>query len=642
MHKHKIQVLNQSRGKRENQSQKRIMNCKISPAEKRHLLPQTTHRSQHLQQKHAWLCRSLCLPSKAAILIILWTAIVGIMYYCALSIVVIAIYTNPLTTASISTFASLLYATLAIAMMFYPLSGFMADVYCGRLKIIIISLCLLLVCGLIVCLTEIIVFIFKLEIIAYNDYATYLHRGVIQLIFSFVLISLVLFMIGLTGFQANYVQLGLDQLFEAPIRYLRLFIHYAVWIFHLGLLPLRIIDSFVSCSHPGRIAMPPKIALLSTPFIISFLLITLLIVSRWKHHWFYIQPGHKNPYLTVLNVIKFVKGHKYPLQRSAFTFGDDVIPSRIDFSKKRFGGPFTTEEVENVKTFFRILLILFAMGPVFALEIPSSYFVFPLFGLHFLHYRKHIGKDFCDTIEHKWETGFIETGSLMTVLSLTCLFPIYTCINFTLLRKKLNSMFCRIQLGATFCLLGVISLLVTDIVGHSLNGTTGLNNTQCMFQVFRTNTTASYPALNMHWSVLIPPNLLLGIGPLIVIATTYEFISAQSPQSMKGLLIGVFFAIRGLFHFLNSIVILFFSFKYPWASGEMSNSPPATNCGFVYLLFTCIMGLVGLILFSIAAKKYRYRERDEGMFRQQQVEEVYERYITTQAAEDNLSELYSD
>ena len=618
------------------------MNCKISPAEKRHLLPQTTHRSQQLQQKHAWLCRSLHLPSKAAILIILWTAIVGIMYYCALSIVVIAIYTNPLTTASISIFASLLYATLAIAMMFYPLSGFMADVYCGRLKIIIISLCLLLVCGLIVCLTEIVVFIFKLEIIAYDDYATYLHRGVTQLIFNFVLISLVLFMIGLTGFQANYVQLGLDQLFEAPVRYLCLFIHYAVWVFHLGLLPLRIIDSFVSCSHPGRIAMPPKIALLSTPFIISFLLITLLIVSRWKHHWFYIQPGHKNPYLTVLNVIKFVKEHKYPLQRSAFTFSDDVIPSRIDFSKERFGGPFTTEEVENVKTFFRILLILFAMGPVFALEIPSSYFVFPLFGLHFLHYRKHIGKDFCDTIEHKWETGFIETGSLMTVLSLTCLFPIYTCINFTPLRKKLNSMFCRIQLGATFCLLGVISLLVTDIVGHSLNGTTGLNNTQCMFQVFRTNTTASYPALNMHWSVLIPPNLLLGIGPLIVIATTYEFISAQSPQSMKGLLIGVFFAIRGLFHFLNSIVILLFSFKHPWASGEMSNSPPATNCGFVYLLFTCIMGLVGLILFSVAAKKYKYRERDEGMFRQQHVEEVYERYITAQAAEGNLSELYSD
>ena len=118
----------------------------------------------------------------------------------------------------------------------------------------------------------------------------------------------------------------------------------------------------------------------------------------------------------------------------------------------------------------------------------------------------------------------------------------------------------------------------------------------------------------MHWSVLIPPNLLLGIGPLLVVATTFEFISAQSPQSMKGLLVGVFFAIRGLFQFLNSIIIIPLSLKQPWASERMLEHPPVTNCGFVYLLLTCVSGLIGLILFSVAAKKYKYRRRDEGMF----------------------------
>ena len=68
--------------------------------------------------------------------------------------------------------------------------------------------------------------------------------------------------------------------------------------------------------------------------------------------------------------------------------------------------------------------------------------------------------------------------------------------------------------------------------------------------------TVSYPALNMHWAVLIAPTFLLMIGPLMVIATTFEFISAQSPHSMKGLLVGVFFAIRGLFQFFNSIIII--------------------------------------------------------------------------------------
>ena len=67
-----------------------------------------------------------------------------------------------------------------------------------------------------------------------------------------------------------------------------------------------------------------------------------------------------------------------------------------------------------------------------------------------------------------------------------------------------------------------------------------------------------------------------------------------------------------------------------------------TNCGFFYLLFTCVMGLIGLILFSVAAKKYKYRERDEGMFSQQQVEEVYERYIIQAVEEQRSIDQYSD
>ena len=43
----------------------------------------------------------------------------------------------------------------------------------------------------------------------------------------------------------------------------------------------------------------------------------------------------------------------------------------------------------------------------------------------------------------------------------------------------------------------------------------------------------------------------------------------------------------------------------------------------------------------MAAKKYKYRERNEGLFRQQNVEEVYERYIS-QAPVDNAMSYYED
>ena len=221
----------------------------------------------------------------------------------------------------------------------------------------------------------------------------------------------------------------------------------------------------------------------------------------------------------------------------------------------------------------------------------------------------------------------IEVASLFGLPALL-LFPMCLLAVLPLLRKNMLKLFTRLGIGIFLCLLGVVCWLVTDIAGHVLNISNSSNHTQCIFQVTLSPTgKVTYYSFNMHWGVLIPPSLLLG---------TLEFISAQSPQSMKGLLVGVFFAIRGLFQFLNSIVIIPLSMKQPWASKEMIDHPPVTNSGFVYLMITSVTGLIGLILFSLAAKKYKYRTTDEGMFQQHDVEEVYDRYIA-QAESNNYS-----
>ena len=129
-----------------------------------------------------------------------------------------------------------------------------------------------------------------------------------------------------------------------------------------------------------------------------------------------------------------------------------------------------------------------------------------------------------------------------------------------------------------------------------------------MFTYTRIKGVLLYPVLELHWAVLLPPNILLGIGPPIVMTTVLEFISAQSPQSMKGLLIGLFFAIKGIFQLISTIILFLFSTNAIWARRHVK---AVTNCGFGYLLFTCVAALIGLILFSIVAKRYKYRERDD-------------------------------
>ena len=94
---------------------------------------------------------------------------------------------------------------------------------------------------------------------------------------------------------------------------------------------------------------------------------------------------------------------------------------------------------------------------------------------------------------------------------------------------------------------------------------------------------------------------------------------------MKGLLIGVFFAIKGVFQLISSIMLFPFSSDSIWAKGQMRKHPPVTNCGFSYLLFTIVVALIGLVLFSVVAKRYKYRERDDRPYDQSMVEEIYHR-----------------
>ena len=596
------------------------------------------------------LCKLLCVPSKAAILIILWTATAGMLYNIFLLAAAAVTYSNIRPGVSISIFDSVPYATLAIIMMFYPLSGFIADVCCGRLRTVVASLCLLFCSVIVSCIMELIVILYP----PIGNHSLLGHESLSSLINSFpgilmmllFLISLLLFVIGLTGYQANYIQLGLDQLFEARSHHLSLYIHYATWSFHLGAVVVAVLTLMTWCSYwkASNTGREDTIFESTTMFSLLIILFTLLLVSCCKYHWFSTNTGRHNPYKTVCKVLNFARKHNYPLRRSAFTFCDKYIPSRLDFAKERFGGPFPTEKVENVKTFLRILSILFAIGPVFMLEVPASYFIFPLFSLHTLHhYNLSKNFHFCES-KHIWEI-FTSNGAMMAVFSSFVWFPMYVWIVFSWFHNRMPRTFTRLGIGIVVCLLGVTSMLIIDVTGHALNINRAVNHTQCMFQATHNNfnATLSYSSLDMHWGVLLIPSLFLQTGPLLVIATVLEFISAQSPQSMKGLLVGVFFAIRGLFQFLNSIVIIPLSLKHPWASGEMLENPSVTNCGFVYLLFTCVAGLIGLVLFLAAARRYKYRERNEGLFSQQDVEEIYDRYITQAAADlDQFSDDYSD
>ena len=318
----------------------------------------------------------------------------------------------------------------------------------------------------------------------------------------------------------------------------------------------------------------------------------------------------------VIKVLGFARKNKFPLQRSTFTYCDDERPSRLDFGKERFGGPFTTEQVEDVKTFLRVLLILVALGPVFVLDVPNSLYIFPNIGIHIAHKVKQ----YCDG---SWIV--VESGCLKSIVTAT-LSPLYICFMFFYLRTKMPRIFTRLIIGMSLFLFGAVTVLISDVVGHA-QYEDKVNESLCLFDVEHKNYSLHQPSLGMHWAVFIPANIFLGIGPYLVTTTTFEFISAQSPNNMKGLIVGVFYAIKGFFRFVSSLVLIPFSLKSIWSSSHMMEHPPVTNCGFGYFSFVCVVALIGLVLFSVAAKRYKYRERDDRPYDHRFVVDFYSRAI---------------
>ena len=573
-----------------------------------------------------WHPRGLCLP-KALALILVWTAVVGAVYE-HLNLIAVGLLDD--SHIDKSNFDSVPFALLAFAMIFFPVSGFMADVFCGRLRYVMFSLVMLLLALLVASVGFIIIFLTDkhVGILQPVQLDSLFDNKLIVLILFLGIVSFLLLIIAITGYQANYLQLGLDQMLDAPSRHLALFVHLATWAYNLLATVVVVLFAIAICYIMQYAFIMESVILYSSPLFYSAILTIVLCISYYNRHWFNSSTRQHNPYKTLFKVLNFARKHKYPIQRSAFTYSDDLRPSRIDYAKERYGGPFTTEQVEDVKTFIRILVVLLSLGPVHFLQIPSTFFVFPLFGLH-------AGQQ--TFIIHKhctYEWFLFRSGSLISIVG-TCFFPVYIWFIFSCLRSRIPRIFARLKIGIIVLLLGVLSMLSINIAGHAkyFPNEALANLSTCMFHVSSSFRENSHTSLNVHWAAFIPPNLLLGIGQLVFETTTLEFISAQSPHYMKGLLVGVYFAIRGIFQFISSVVIIPISLKQFWVvrNLRLRNHPSIISCGFIYLLITCMIGLIGLILFSLATRKYKYRQRDELTFYQRDIEEIYDRYLTQAA-----------
>ena len=102
------------------------------------------------------------------------------------------------------------------------------------------------------------------------------------------------------------------------------------------------------------------IILLPSVIQIILIIIGMYAMKKSRKHVF-INPVRINPFKVVFTVLIYAWKHKYPVNRSAFTYWESDIPSRIDLGEHKFGGPFTNEQVEDVKTLLQLLIFIISL-----------------------------------------------------------------------------------------------------------------------------------------------------------------------------------------------------------------------------------------------------------------------------------------
>ena len=140
-------------------------------------------------------------------------------------------------------------------------------------------------------------------------------------------------------------------------------------------------------------------------------------------------------------MLKFAVNHTHPIRRSAFTYSEDEFPSRLDLGKEKYGGPYTTEQVENVKAFLGIVLLLLTTGPILAADIAVNAILPNLATNSDLH------------------TNNFYTSGCLTPLIIIVFIPLYICLLCPFIHDHVSGMLERMELGMMLLLISILSSL---------------------------------------------------------------------------------------------------------------------------------------------------------------------------------------
>ena len=506
--------------------------------------------------------KSKCFASKYGIVsTLVWeTFILSLIYFFIDSIG--ASYTN---------FIAIGFGLAAgLGIFIYPIFGWLGDSVIGRYKAVKYSLLILWAVTILYGIVELLMDQKRWEL------------PVITGIFSFIVLSI-------SGcFIVNNLHFGIDQLADAPSWQVSSYISWYCWSFFLAI----VVKSLAfECTIKNKY--------IHFGFVAVILTIALCMDALCNRH-LVVEPTSSNSLKVEFHVLSYALKNKYPRLRSAYSFWHGKM-SRINLAKARYGGPFTSEEVEDVKTFFKMLLII-PVGSV----LPGCFLNFKTISGQTLMYHysdssyveSHQGMQ---VFQQCLIRGFVySVASYFIVIGVS----IYEFILYPLLWKHIASITITKKLvtGMSFLFVTQLSYLALEVTGHII-ASKGNITIPCFFNSSE-STLASNETLSLSFFWLCIPSIFNAVAYYLMFTSGMELLCAQSPYSMKGLLMGWMWSTYVASNLMNVGLKYVFSFisigKY-------------LSCGVSYFLFSSIITGVLVIIVCIILIWYSKRRRRDNI-----------------------------
>ena len=517
-----------------------------------------------------------------------------------------------------------LYCNLlqGLAYLLYPVCGWIAEACFSNFKMIKWSFVILL-------MSSVTIVTLSIVNVIHPSYHITKHISGDVIAGTFILINTV----GLGMFESNAIQFGMDQMLEASSEQLSSFIHWYFWCAHIGPLVLFYIAMGTSLYFENcRFQMGHVLKLFDT--VLNFLVLIIssietvififaVVYIYWSKQSHQNDVKSRNSMKIICEVLKYSWKHKIPELRSALTYWENDIPSRIDLGKDKYGGPFTYEEVENVKSFFRLLLLILSL---FGFQLSGD-------GYSLTQYiMKRAG---CPSIIPYWL--LISNSQHIPLITVILGIPVFQCIK-KHFSQFIPNMLTRLWIGLFISMVNetlqsIFAILIKDedfkcpeIHTESFKETLSIKCFYAVSNIMKNSSCEHFcsdpPVNDAILYILIIPLLLYGISYLLVFMTVLEFICAQSPNTLKGLLIGIWYSTSSV----NYMVI------------NVLDTHPLFLDSSSWSIYHGIKGFgifVSILSFSIIYKSYRYRERNEIVNEQAIIEEQYERELLNNSFEDN-------